>query len=134
MEEFRFDQGGENIRRTVLMLLALFSFVATLGLILVPYTHWLMLVVCPALVLLYLMSFFSYLRNRDDRIVLEGDQVVIHRAGNERRLARHDVVQAYHTGAVLHITVKGQDPVQLPYHVEKQDELLRALNSPPAEA
>lgn len=111
------------------MLLALFSFVATLGLILVPYTHWLMLVVCPSLVLLYLMSFFSYLRNRDDRIVLEGDQVVIHRAGKERRLARHDVVQAYHTGAVLHITVKGQDPVQLPYHVEKQDELLRALNS-----
>ncbi|GMU55490.1 MAG: hypothetical protein AMXMBFR33_46360 [Candidatus Xenobia bacterium] len=134
MQEFRFDQGGENVRRTVLMVLALFSFVATLGLLLVKFTHWLMLVVCPALVLLYMLSFFSYYRNRNDRIVLEGDQVAIYRAGHERRVARHDVVQAYHTGALLHITVKGQDPVQLPYHVERQDELLRALNSPTAEA
>ncbi len=134
MQEFRFDQGGENIRRTVLMLLALFSFVVTLGLLVIRFTHWLMLVVCPSLVLLYLLSFFSYYRNRNDRIVLEGDQVVIHRAGQERRLARQDVVQAYHTGALLHITVKGQDPVQLPYHVERQDELLRALNGGSAEA
>ncbi len=133
MQEFRFDQGGENVRRTVLMALALFSFVATLGLLVMQFTHWLMLVVCPALVLLYLTSVSSYYRNRNDRIVLEGDEVVIYRACQERRIARVDVQQAYHTGALLHITVKGQDPVQLPYHVERQDELLRALNGPPAE-
>lgn len=128
MDEYRYDVAGENGRRVILLLLAVGSFLASLGLMLLHVTHWLMLVVCPTFVFLYVLALSSRGR-RNDRVVLAFDEMIVYQGGAERRIPLQDVEYAYHTGALLHIRVRGQDPVKLTHQVERQEELLGKLNA-----
>ena len=130
MEEYRYDNAGSNARRLGLFVLAL-GILGAEGLLLLGDWHfepgyWML--AGPVLMALYLYDLFRHYRHRDDRIVLEGDTITIWRAGTPRTLERSQVQQAYHTGALLHITLTGEQPIQLPATFQRQDELCKKLS------
>ncbi len=132
MEEYRYDNAGSNARRVGLLVLALLTLAAEGAVLFTDLQFrfqpdWWVLA-GPILVALYVYDLFRHYRHRDDRIVLEGDTVTLWRGGSARTLQRKQIKHAYHTGALLHLTLEGEQPLQLPAYFQRQDELCKKLS------
>jgi hypothetical protein len=65
---------------------------------------------------------------KSTRLVLENDALLIYRGEQEQRIERKDIDYVHHTGNMLEIRLRNQDPIMLPAQFTNQEELLRQLS------
>lgn len=129
MPEYRFDRPGENARRLPLLGAAI------AGSLFSAFAWWaggghasLETAVGPLAVGAYVLQLLHYRYHRNDRVVLEGEEIVIYDGGTPRRIPLRELSRVWQAEGLIHLQ-RGYDLIIVQYSLLDQEDLFERLTS-----